>query len=250
MLITCPKCETTFALPDELFKPGKKARCSQCGNVFAMTLPAGDAPAPEAPAKKEKEKKAASGSFFAAQKKKIIAGVAVLLLCVLGYGGWLMASSMFGGAEEEVVAPELTAEEQAKAAHERMLKTVALEDIRQYLVDNNQFGRGMVIQGVAVNVSDSNKDYITIEARLLDAQNRILTHVQQLCGVSMSLFQLNTLSAEEIKEFLNNRITILTNNTNIPPGGRVPFVVVFPEPSSKMKAFEIHVIDVRESPVQ
>ncbi|MDR2669915.1 MAG: zinc-ribbon domain-containing protein, partial [Desulfovibrio sp.] len=35
-LVTCAKCDTTFSLPGEQFKPGKKLRCSNCGHVFSL----------------------------------------------------------------------------------------------------------------------------------------------------------------------------------------------------------------------
>ncbi|SBV94610.1 conserved hypothetical protein [uncultured delta proteobacterium] len=36
MIVTCPQCETKFDIPDDKYRPGRKARCSNCGNVFAL----------------------------------------------------------------------------------------------------------------------------------------------------------------------------------------------------------------------
>jgi predicted Zn finger-like uncharacterized protein len=44
VLVACPACDTNFSLRDELFKPGRKARCSNCGHVFS--LHAGDTSRP------------------------------------------------------------------------------------------------------------------------------------------------------------------------------------------------------------
>ncbi len=41
MIITCPKCKTSFAIDEERtgpVKPGKKVRCSRCRNIFAVSL--------------------------------------------------------------------------------------------------------------------------------------------------------------------------------------------------------------------
>jgi predicted Zn finger-like uncharacterized protein len=39
MIVTCEKCSTQFAVPDELLKPkGKKVRCSKCAHVW-LQLP-------------------------------------------------------------------------------------------------------------------------------------------------------------------------------------------------------------------
>ncbi|MDL2280031.1 zinc-ribbon domain-containing protein [Desulfovibrio sp. OttesenSCG-928-G11] len=256
MFIACPKCETTFSLPDDLYKPGKKARCSQCGTVFPMPdkpdpdldpLPGiGESAAP-LPGSKKKRK--------IDLKIPLIAAAALVLLLLLIYGGWLM----FGPDGEETAAPDAQSGEQngeatppasQDAAREALINGIALDEIRQFLVENAVIGKIMVIQGQAINQSQGPRDYISIEARILDAKNRVLAQTSQVCGVSLTLFQLQSLSAAEIKESLDNRITILTNNTNTPPGGKVPFVVVFPNPPEGMRTFEVRVIDVRESPPQ
>lgn len=36
MIVTCPNCETKFDIPDDKYRPGRKARCSNCGFVFAL----------------------------------------------------------------------------------------------------------------------------------------------------------------------------------------------------------------------
>lgn len=36
MIVTCPNCETQFNLADELYVPGRKARCSVCSFVFIL----------------------------------------------------------------------------------------------------------------------------------------------------------------------------------------------------------------------
>lgn len=39
MLTTCPQCHTKFNVPDQLYQPGKKARCSVCAHVFPLPEP-------------------------------------------------------------------------------------------------------------------------------------------------------------------------------------------------------------------
>lgn len=51
MLITCPNCDTQFNLPEQAYAPGKKAKCSVCGQVFIMpAMPSGQAEPAAAPA--------------------------------------------------------------------------------------------------------------------------------------------------------------------------------------------------------
>ena len=60
MLVTCPKCEQKFKVPDSaLGTKGRKLKCSSCEHKWHQ-MPAGaDDPAPEAPAPKKKKKAAA-----------------------------------------------------------------------------------------------------------------------------------------------------------------------------------------------
>ena len=261
MLIACPRCETTFSLPDELYRPGKKARCSQCALVFPMPEATpqqrtfGAEPAAEKPGGSSDS---GASAFFKKHFKIFVAAAVLALLLFLGYGGYLIYSSLSSGAgssvAEQAAGPAPAEDGQSpqdaeQAEYQRLVNSISLDKIRQFLVDNTRIGKIMVIQGVAVNISDSNKDYIGIEARILDANNRVLAKVEQLCGVPMTLFQLQSLSEAEIAETLQNRISILTNNTNVGPGMEVPFVVVFPKPPEQMRTFEVRVIGVSESPV-
>jgi len=193
---------------------------------------------------------------FHLRYRKALAGTAAaFLLLFLGYGVWLIIGSFSGGPTASVATSGAERQTQGQegaggAGQDPILSGISLDEIRQFQVDNTQIGKIMVIQGIAVNVSDSYKDFITIEARILDGNGHTLGEpVQQLCGVSLTLFQLQSLSAEELRATLSNRITILTYNTNIAPGGSVPFVVVFPSPPANMKQFEVRVISARDAGV-
>ena len=254
MLIVCPRCETTFTLPDALYKPGKKARCSNCGLVFAMSAPVLENRSAAASVEKVQPVAVPAPDkklpFHVRYRKALTGSTALFLLFFLGYGAWLIIGSFAGGSKAPVAEHQTQGQEEApaQAGHERLISGISLGEIRQFQVDNTLVGKIMVIQGVAVNVSDSYKDFITIEARILDANGNTLGEpVQQLCGVSLTLFQLQSLNAEELRTTLNNRITILTYNTSIAPGGTVPFVVIFPSPPANMKKFEVRVISVRDA---
>ncbi|CAK7010272.1 MAG: hypothetical protein DELT_02051 [Desulfovibrio sp.] len=41
MIVVCPQCETNFDIPEDKYRPGRKARCSSCGNVFSLPELAG-----------------------------------------------------------------------------------------------------------------------------------------------------------------------------------------------------------------
>lgn len=64
MIVTCPSCETKFEIPDDKYRPGRKARCSNCGNVFVLPDMAEDVP-PVVPASAPEPPEPAPASFGA-----------------------------------------------------------------------------------------------------------------------------------------------------------------------------------------
>ena len=128
------------------------------------------------------------------------------------------------------------------------LKNIILQGVRQFYVNNEKVGQLFVIEGKVVNNFNTPKELIKIEALLLDAQGQPVVTQEQFCGVVVSMFQLQVLSQPELEKALTNNIDILTNNTNIQPGGAVQFMVVFPNAPSTVREFVLRVIDAKDPP--
>lgn len=286
MILVCPRCDTNFSLPDELYKEGRKARCSQCGNVFHMpSLPAPDGPASEAAASQppprtgegpaEKPGKAAPAGTPSQAGKGRRAGIlqqgessktslaiflAVCLICLagLGYGGYMLYKTLLasppavvetGGppAVSSGETPEEKAVREAQEARERV-RHLALDDVSQFVIDNENLGRLVVIQGRVVNNFTTPKELIWVEAKLFDREGKVLSSAKQIAGVSLSAFQLGVLNAREMTAALNNKVEVLLNNINIQPGGSTPFMVVFQGQPEGMYEYEVRPIDASDPP--
>jgi translation elongation factor EF-G len=59
------------------------------------------------------------------------------------------------------------------------------------------------------------------------------------------LFQLQVLGEQDIEQALANKIDIMATNTNVLPGGEVPFMVVFYSPPDNAAEFGVKVIDAK-----
>mgnify|MGYP000959037034 CR=1 FL=1 len=180
----------------------------------------------------------------AAPQKKygwpVIAGFVVLLLAVV-VGVALRFTGFWGGEKAaEAPPPVVNGTEQ--------IKNIALRNYRQYYVNNEKVGQVAVIEGKVVNNFASPRELVKIEASLYDAAGNAVLTKQQLCGVTVSLFQLQVLGEQELETALNNKIEILTNNTNVPPGGEVPFMVVFYNPPASVAEFGVKVVEARTPP--
>ena len=223
MEIKCPSCASRFNLPDQLAKPGVKLRCSVCKTVFAYEpeVPlAEQGPLPDMPIKKK------------LPLLKIALALVLVLACA-GGGWWYYTSK--GAAKQQ--------NEQDIA---KQVELLTMRNVRQYYVDNEKVGKVFVVEGRVVNEFPQPKELFTVEAGIYDKDQKTLALKKQLCGVQLSLFQLQVLSEKEMESFLNNKIEILTNNTNVMPGGEVPFMVLFYAPPKGVAEFGVKIVDARD----
>lgn len=240
MIVTCRNCNTKFNLPETQAAPGSKLRCSVCKYVFTL------ADAVDEPTELEHPLDLSMMAFSEAPKEKksykSLIGILIALLILGGGAGgawWAWKYSPFLDGVKQLVAP---AEKQDPVD---LVRLIALRGVRQYNISNEKLGNISVVEGKTVNGFPDPRELIRIEASLYDAEGKVLVSKQQLAGTSVSLFQLQVLGEQELEQALANKIDILTNNTNVPPGTEVPFMVVFYNPPDNAAEFGVKVIDAR-----
>lgn len=230
MEVKCPHCSSRFNLPDGLAKVGAKLRCSVCKTVFPFQpeplVPGVELPeSGQVPLARKKERSGRPKLWFAA----------LLLLCLGGGAYWHFAS-------KEAAKP-LSEQELAKK-----VELLTMRNVRQYYVDNEKVGKVFVIEGQVVNEFPQPKELIAVEAAIYDKDKKPLAVKRQLAGTQLSLFQLQVLSEKEMESFLNNKVEILSNNTNVRHGGEVPFMVLFYAPPEGVAEFGVKIVDVEDMP--
>lgn len=253
MIVTCPNCSTKFNLPDELASPGANLRCSVCKYVFPLPDEEPESPRQEAlsldgmddadpgldydhlPLERPRRKSGSHKGLF------ISLGLLVLAVAV-AYGTWTYTPLLDGVKKLMASQPEENPAD--------LVKLIALRGVRQYNINNEKIGNISVIEGKTVNGFPDPRELIRVEAALYDAAGNVLVSKQQLAGTSVSLFQLQVLGEQELEQALANKIDILTNNTNVAPGGEVPFMVVFYNPPDNAAEFGVKVIDARLPPAK
>ncbi len=276
MVITCPNCDTQFNLANELYMPGRKARCSVCANTFVLpAVVPDDSDEPEsaqdagfgslpnelnevaAPVgansadtvkegKKDKKAKAKDGAAKSGGKlKKVLLLLAVLLcLCGLAVGGYIIYVQNFAF---KAPAADPVAE---RISNIDKVRDLLLIDVQHKYVQNVNLGPLVVITGKVRNNFSTPKDKIKVEAALLDKNGKVLAVQQQYCGIVVPEFQLQVKGKQEIAQALDNRFEMLANNINVMPGIEVPFMVVFVYPPSDMVEYTVMVVDVADPPAQ
>ncbi len=253
MEIKCPNCASRFNLADDVVRANAKLRCSVCKNIFTLEMPAlaenanaatdndgmndsnldldsSDDASLDLDGSSKSDKKPRSK-----KSKIIIMLIALLVLCGGGGGGfWYYTNHM---VETKVQDPTLLA---------KSVELMTMRNVRQYYVENEKIGSVFVIEGLIVNEFPVPKDLIEVEAAIYGTDKNALMQKKQLAGPVLSLFQLQVLGEEELESFLTNQIEILSRNTNVPPNGEVPFMVLFYNPPPDVAEFGVKIISAQD----
>jgi len=152
--------------------------------------------------------------------------------------------------EGKAAAPTAPATAAAKPEEAAKVKDIMLQNVRQYYVSNEKVGQLFVIEGKAVNNFKTPKEMIKLEATLFDEKGGSLATQDTLAGNTVSLFQLQVMTRDELKNALASQVGVLTNNTNIATGGETPFMIVFFDPPEAVKEFGVKVVDAKDPPKQ
>ncbi len=285
MIVTCPSCGTKFNLPDENVQPGVQLRCSVCKHVFGVPetdgLMPGQLEEPDPDARPDGPGEAAGADAYADNdagafddggtedaddhsltsggldldgdfslrrrgKPKSRKGLLAFLLLVLILIGAAGGMYMF---KPDLLRSYLPFLGGAPAAESQdLISKFVLRGVRQYSIANEKLGTLSVIEGMVVNNFSEPREMIKVEAVLFDKDGNPLDTKQQMAGPRPSLFQLQVLSEKDLEQALNNKIDILTQNTNVPPGGEVPFTIVFYKAPKNATEFSVKVIEAKLPP--
>jgi hypothetical protein len=115
------------------------------------------------------------------------------------------------------------------------------------VVNNEKVGRLFVVEGKAINRFPGAKELIKIRVDLMDKNKKPVLSRDFYCGNTVTLFQLQVYTAEELDAALNAKTGILNNNTNLDPGDEAPFMIVVPNPPDSVKEFQVMVVDARDA---
>lgn len=267
MIIQCPQCQTKYTIDDSKVRPGvSKVRCSRCSHEFvasAEEVSAGQGEATEAsaaaqgPSSSESElfqefDESAAGEEPAegkAPRKRIGALFLwfsiLLLLAAIAVSAYLAFPQLRQLVPFSIGSVEQAQQEglrQKQASPAGSVEDIALMDVRQYMVQNEKIGRILVIEGTAINQSETAKKMIKLKAVLYDEQGEPLREKEFLCGNTVSLFQLQVLSQSELESALGSKVGVLTNNSNLGPDQEVEFMTVFVNPDKGLTEFSLKVV--------
>jgi hypothetical protein len=245
---------------DQKVKPeGTNVRCTRCGHVFvahpeddvsafvgttnrdldaSARQPDGDGQQPVDPsgANEQAEKQPKRKNT----KRIWVLLVVLILAAALGgyvywpdYRAWLFSES----AQETDKAALSQKTDSFDPAEE-----IGLQNVRQYMVDNETMGRILVIEGQAVNVSGKDPQEITLLASLFDHQGQKIGEQEFRCTNTASLEQLQNLTRQELLELLSTPKGGAEETSQIPAGQAVPFMIFFDQYPDQVAEFSLDVV--------
>lgn len=187
----------------------------------------------------EPEPIVAREAMAAAGKRRGVWPLVILLLLGLVGGGVYWARQQ--GLDFAFLS-RLMGQEAADEAGNLKISTLAIDS---RFVDNATAGRLFVISGKARNDYDSPRSQIEIRGSLLAKGKRPVGSETVFGGNVLTDLDLSRLGIDEIKQRLGLKTGANDANVDVPPGGLVPFMVVFDNLPPDLEEFTLEVVSSR-----
>jgi len=201
-------------------------RCSRCGHIFMviqheeevlevdldddMDHPAKDSAIPTPPLAPA----VPSGLKKSSSRKRWLIWLAIALAMVAGALG--LASYLTSRSQHK--APQVSTETQS---------IKVLDTTQAFFLENTHVSQIFVIEGEVENLSAKPVSFVLVEGKLFNTTNRVAITQRCYVGNAMTRDELARLNITEIQNRMMNREGKSLANVKIPPGKRVPFMLVF-----------------------
>ncbi len=126
------------------------------------------------------------------------------------------------------------------------IKEIQPVDFRQYVVKNVSEGHIFVVEGKARNNSKTPKKQIKVAVSLFAKDGTLLAQQEQLCGNTLSLFQLQVDDRQSMEQNLASPRGTKLNNSYIESGETTPFMFAFFGLQAKVEEYNIRIADALE----
>ena len=228
IIISCESCGAQFRLDsDRLTRKKNKVRCSQCKHVFLVERPKEDdlihiEISDEEDSLVPSVLSRANGGVAAPPveksrpllKRAVVIAIPVIL--ILSAAWYFSTHNPF---------PLDTVK---NIAQEPSQPTVTIVDtVHAYYLENVHAGQVLVIEGEVLNESKKPVSFITIEGKLYEGDDSISQLQRCFAGNTLTRKEIANLKISEIQDRMMNREGRNLKNVRVPPGGKIPFVLVF-----------------------
>ncbi len=109
-------------------------------------------------------------------------------------------------------------------------------------VESKVSGQLFVVKGFVVNNYPKPRSFIRIKASVLDERGNVVKEKVGYAGTTFSEEELKTLPLAEINKALSNKRGRNDSNVSVPPGGSVPFMIVFENLPPDLSEFSVEAV--------
>ncbi|MDD5475664.1 MAG: DUF3426 domain-containing protein [Syntrophales bacterium] len=130
---------------------------------------------------------------------------------------------------------------------EQARQNVELVDVQESIHDNWIAGKILIIEGIAMNRNDFSLSSIRVRGKLMDSDRKVIAETESFCGNLLSEAELRNLTKKEIERELLMPSGRDQRGVTVPPGGPIPFMLAFVNPTEEAGLFVVELVDVTPS---
>jgi hypothetical protein len=114
-----------------------------------------------------------------------------------------------------------------KALTDAGVRRLKFPSVEGAFVESASSGQLFVIQGTVRNEYPGTRSFILLKGTILNEKGQSVKKQMAFAGNPITEDRIKTLPFEQIKKIMKNRLGSGKKNANIPPGGSLPFTIVF-----------------------
>lgn len=233
IVVTCESCATKFRLDSErLAQPQNKVRCSRCKAVFTVPQPNEDNLVRIDLSDEEPEEESfVPGSMVEVEVQPEVevkaprAPISIRRILILTVPALVIVAAVL----LFIFSPSLPTIPIGKSEQPESPQAAAsIQDTLQaYFLENSHAGQVFVVEGEVKNVSNKPLSFVLLEGKLYTTSHQIAQTQRCYLGNIFSRQEIGGLKPAEIQDRMMNREGKSFRNVRIPPGSKVPFMLVF-----------------------
>jgi len=121
----------------------------------------------------------------------------------------------------------------------KSLEKIEISDLNGYYLQSEKDGLIFIVEGFASNNFSGPRSFISIKGTLYDGSGKSVMEETAFCGNTFTKDELATLSRKKVTLDLQSKLGKGLINSNIPPGKKIPFMLVFYSTPDNLAEFNV-----------
>lgn len=132
--------------------------------------------------------------------------------------------------------------ETEKGVIDQGVRRLSFKDVKGTFLSTEDKAQRFVISGEVVNNYPDPRRFILVQAAILDSMEKVVASKKAYAGNPLSEELLRNGSMNELEEMMNTKKGQAGTNEEVPPGGSIPFAVVFEDLPKDVSEFTVEAV--------